>query len=66
MDPRHFRPTKIEVLLGEPSKAEPKLGWSPQTSITDLVSEVAREGFKSAQFDELVKGHGFKIMDFYE
>ena len=66
VDPRYFRPTEVETLLGDASKAKEKLGWTPQTSFDELVAEMVREDFKSAQRDELVKDHGFKVMDFHE
>jgi len=66
IDPRYFRPTEVETLLGDPSKAKSKLGWVPKTTFTELVAEMVREDLKSAERDELVKNHGFKAMDYYE
>lgn len=66
VDPRYFRPTEVETLLGDPSKAQQKLGWSPKISFSELVAEMAREDFKSAQRDELVKKHGYQAMDYHE
>jgi GDPmannose 4,6-dehydratase len=59
VDPRYFRPTEVETLLGDPAKAKAKLGWVPRTSFAELVSEMVREDMKSAQRDELIKEHGF-------
>ena len=58
VDPRYFRPTEVETLLGDPSKAKTKLGWTPRTSFAELVAEMVREDLKSAERDELVKKHG--------
>lgn len=66
VDPRYFRPTEVETLLGDPSKAREKLGWTPKISFDELVSEMAREDLKSAERDELVKRHGHKIMSYFE
>lgn len=66
VDPAYFRPTEVETLLGDPSKAKAKLGWTPRTSFADLVTEMVREDLKSAERDELVKKHGFKTMDYHE
>jgi GDPmannose 4,6-dehydratase len=66
VDPRYFRPTEVETLLGDPSKAKRKLGWAPQTSFQELVSEMAREDLDSAKRDEVVKLHGFKVMKYHE
>jgi GDPmannose 4,6-dehydratase len=66
IDPRYFRPTEVETLLGDPSKAKQKLGWSPKIGFEELVQEMVREDFKSAQRDELIKKHGFQAMDYHE
>jgi GDPmannose 4,6-dehydratase len=66
VDPRYFRPTEVETLLGDPTKAKEKLGWVPQTSFEELVSEMVLEDFKSAKRDELVKEHGYAAYDYHE
>ena len=66
VDPRYFRPTEVETLLGDPSKAKNKLGWTPRISFDELVSEMVREDLKAAERDELVKKHGYKAMDYHE
>jgi len=66
VDSRYFRPTEVETLLGDASKAKKNLGWSPKVSFSELVSEMVREDLKSAKRDELVKHHGFAAYDFNE
>lgn len=66
VEPRYFRPTEVETLLGDPSKAKNKLGWSPKISFQELVQEMVREDLKSAERDELVKTHGFGVYDYNE
>jgi GDPmannose 4,6-dehydratase len=66
VDPRYFRPTEVETLLGDPGKAKQKLGWTPKISFDELVSEMVREDLKSAERDELVKRHGHKVMNYFE
>lgn len=66
VDPRYFRPTEVETLLGDASKARNKLGWSPKISFEQLVSEMVREDLKSAERDELVKRHGFVPYNYHE
>ncbi len=66
VDPRYFRPTEVETLLGDPTKAKEKLGWTPKTTFDELVAEMVREDLKSAERDELVKHHGYKAMDYHE
>ena len=63
VDPRYFRPTEVETLLGDPTKAREKLGWTPRTSFQELVAEMVREDLKAAERDELIKMHGYKAMD---
>ncbi|MBL1259513.1 MAG: GDP-mannose 4,6-dehydratase [Thiotrichaceae bacterium] len=66
VDARYFRPTEVETLLGDPSKAKEKLGWVPKISFRELVAEMASEDLKAAKRDELVKNHGYKTMDYHE
>ncbi|NOR25272.1 MAG: GDP-mannose 4,6-dehydratase [Desulforhopalus sp.] len=66
VDPRYFRPTEVETLLGDPSKAKEKLGWTPRITFKELVAEMVREDLKSAERDELVKRHGFNAYDYHE
>jgi GDPmannose 4,6-dehydratase len=66
VDPRYFRPAEVETLLGDPTKAREKLGWTPKTTFKDLVVEMMKEDFKEAQRDELVKRHGFKYFNRFE
>ena len=66
VDPRYFRPTEVETLLGDASKAREKLGWTPRISFAELVAEMVREDLKAAERDELIKKHGYKTMDRHE
>lgn len=66
VDARYFRPTEVETLLGDPSKAKEKLGWTPTTTFHELVAEMVREDLKSAERDELVKDHGYSAYDYHE
>ena len=66
VDPRYFRPTEVETLLGDPTKAKEKLGWVPKITFSQLVAEMVREDLKTAERDELVKHHGYKTLDYHE
>lgn len=66
VDPRYFRPTEVESLLGDASKARLKLGWTPRISFQELVSEMMREDLKAAERDELVKKHGYTAFNRHE
>ena len=66
VDPRYFRTTEVETLLGDASKAKEKLGWTPKITFQELVSEMMREDLKAAERDELVRRHGFTTPDYHE
>ncbi|CAI8864493.1 GDP-mannose 4,6-dehydratase [Pseudomonas chlororaphis] len=66
VDARYFRPAEVETLLGDPSKAKNKLGWTPKTTFAELVSEMVREDLKAAERDELVKRHGYNAFNYHE
>lgn len=59
VDPRYFRPTEVETLLGDPAKAQRELGWTPRTGFGQLVQEMIESDLKAAQRDALVRKHGF-------
>jgi len=60
IDPRYFRPTEVETLLGDPTRARTKLGWKPEVSFAQLVEEMVKSDLESAQRDALVRDRGFK------
>jgi GDPmannose 4,6-dehydratase len=59
VDPRYFRPTEVETLLGDASKAQRELGWVPRTSFDELVREMVESDLKAAERDALVRRHGY-------
>lgn len=66
VDPRYYRPTEVETLLGDPTKAREKLGWTPQISLAELVADMVRSDYASAKRDSMVKLAGFQAFDHYE
>ncbi|RQZ29359.1 GDP-mannose 4,6-dehydratase [Burkholderia sp. Bp9090] len=66
VDPRYFRPTEVETLLGDPTKAHEKLGWKPTTSFESLVTEMVRADYQVARRDALVTLAGFKTFEYNE
>jgi len=66
VDQRYFRPAEVETLLGDPTKAKEKLGWTPQTSFAELVAEMVREDLKDAERDDLCHREGYKTYRYYE
>ena len=63
---RYFRPTEVETLLGDPRKAKRKLGWSPVTTLAELVHEMVESDYVAAKRDSLVKQAGHKAFDYHE
>ena len=65
-DPRYYRPTEVETRLGDPSKAKAKLGWTPTTTLGELVKEMVEADYTAARRDSLVKQAGFQAYDYNE
>jgi GDPmannose 4,6-dehydratase len=61
VDPKYFRPTEVETLLGDASKAKTKLGWVPKISFKELVSEMVAADYEAAQRDEMIRKNGYKV-----
>ena len=61
IDPRYFRPTEVEQLLGDPTKAKTKLNWKPQISISKMISEMIELDSKEAEKEVMLKRKGFEI-----
>src|SRR5579863_6056635 len=66
VDPRYFRPTEVETLLGDASYAHRKLGWEPLTSFEELVREMVEGDLELAQREKLVKEHGYEVYERHE
>jgi len=66
VDPRYFRPTEVETLLGDPTKAKEKLGWVPEISFENLVAEMVQHDMVEAQRDALCRGKGFRVNAYNE
>jgi GDPmannose 4,6-dehydratase len=66
IDPRYFRPTEVETLVGDPTKARQKLGWSAECSFEELVEEMVRSDLEVAKRDALVAKEGFKVYSHHE
>jgi GDPmannose 4,6-dehydratase len=66
IDPRYFRPTEVETLLGDPTKAKEKLGWVPKVSFEDLVREMVSEDLMLAERDEIVSRKGYRAYNYFE
>ena len=61
VDPRYFRPTEVETLLGDPLKAKEKLGWIPEITLDEMISEMVAFDLEKAKQHSLLKQHGYKV-----
>jgi len=66
VDPRYYRPTEVETLLGNPAKAKTKLGWETKISFQELVAEMVTADLEEARRDDLCQQEGFEVKDYYE
>ena len=66
VDPRYFRPTEVETLLGDPSKAKQELGWEPEITFEQLVQEMVVEDLKLAERDQIVSQKGYRAYNYFE
>ena len=66
VDPKYFRPTEVETLLGDPSKAKQKLGWEPKITFQEMVTEMIKVDLVSAKKDRLCQIHGFNTFEYNE
>ena len=66
VDPRYYRPTEVQTLLGDPEKSRRLLGWTPKVTLAELVREMAQSDFESAKRDSMVRQAGFQAYDYHE
>jgi GDPmannose 4,6-dehydratase len=61
IDPKYFRPTEVETLLGDPTNARVKLGWTPTTTFAEMVQEMVAKDLEEARRHALLKRHGYNV-----
>ncbi|MFP4390684.1 MAG: GDP-mannose 4,6-dehydratase [Desulfococcaceae bacterium] len=66
IDPRYFRPTEVEFLLGDSTKAQKALGWKPEVSFDQLVRRMVQEDIKEARRDHLIEKEGYQAYHHFE
>ncbi|HNW36769.1 MAG TPA: GDP-mannose 4,6-dehydratase, partial [Candidatus Ozemobacteraceae bacterium] len=66
IDPRYFRPTEVDLLLGDPTKAREKLGWKPRCDLAQLVKEMVTSDLEAVRRDETIRSAGFHVFDSFE
>ena len=66
VDPKYFRPTEVDLLIGDPSKANNKLGWKPEYDLIDLVKDMMQSDVKLMQKDQYLKDGGYRILNYFE
>jgi GDPmannose 4,6-dehydratase len=66
VDPRYFRPTEVELLIGDPTKAKTKLGWQPKYNLQSMTAEMVKSDIAIFRRDQLLKNAGFSIRNEFE
>jgi GDPmannose 4,6-dehydratase len=66
VDPRYFRPTEVELLIGDPTKAKEKLGWNPKYDLQALVSDMMESDLVLVTKDKYLKDGGYKVINYFE
>jgi GDPmannose 4,6-dehydratase len=66
VDPRYFRPTEVDLLIGDPTKAQTQLGWKPKYSLRMLIEEMVAADVELFRKEKLLKESGFSIRNQYE
>ncbi len=66
VDPKYFRPTEVDLLIGDPSKAKNKLGWIPEYELADLIKDMMQSDLKLMQKDQYLKDGGYRILNYFE
>jgi len=66
IDPRYFRPTEVELLIGDATKAKELLGWVPEYDLQDLIKDMMKSDLKLMQKDTYLKDGGYQVMNYFE
>ena len=66
VDPRYFRPTEVELLIGDPTKANTKLGWKPEYDLSELIKDMMESDLKLMQKDQYLREGGYKTLNYFE
>ena len=66
VDPKYFRPTEVDLLIGDPSKANNKLGWQPKIKLPELVKDMMSSDLKLMQKDQYLKKGGYETLNYFE
>ena len=66
IDPKYFRPTEVDLLIGDPTKAKEKLGWEPQIQLAELVEDMMSSDIKLMQKDKYLEEGGYTTLNYYE
>jgi GDPmannose 4,6-dehydratase len=61
IDPHYYRPTEVETLLGDPTKAKQKLGWVPEITLDEMIQEMVAHDLEKAKQHALLKKHGYEV-----
>ncbi len=66
IDPKYYRPTEVDLLVGDPTKAQEKLGWKPEHDLASLVKDMMQADLELFMRDQYLKAGGHKVLQFHE
>ena len=66
VDSRYYRPTEVDILLGNPEKAKKELGWESKYSFNELISEMVKSDMLEAEKEKSLRDNGYRVMDYHE
>jgi GDPmannose 4,6-dehydratase len=66
IDPKYFRPTEVDLLIGDPTKAKEKLGWEPLIQLAELVEDMMNSDLKLMQKDKYLEDGGYQTLNYFE
>jgi GDPmannose 4,6-dehydratase len=66
IDPKYFRPTEVDLLIGDPTKAKEKLGWEPKINLADLVEDMMSSDLKLIMKDKYLEDGGYQTLNYFE
>jgi len=66
IDPKYFRPTEVELLMGDPTKAKNKLGWEPKYDLKALVKDMVESDIKLMKKDQFLRNGGYETLNYFE
>jgi len=66
VDPKYFRPTEVDLLIGDPTKANTKLGWIPEHDLASLIKDMMKSDVRLMKKDQFLKDNGYATLNYFE